>query len=311
MDAIMNQNEKCFSKAFHTPFAYGELKEVLGADGTTTAGDDMLRGIYEVTSPISELKEFIETFKKNPAIPDITPTATPSMFRKAFGRVHEKKATSTSGSHIGHYKAILHSPKLTDLMCKMMSLPWIHGVCLDWWLKVIDIMLSKDKGICHLHKLRIIQLIEADFNQGLMMLLTKPITHNIDKYEARSPCQWAQRGQSCTSAVLYKILQIEDARIIHYSMSWMETDYAGCYDRIMPNVALINSQKFGETKTACRTLGKVWQGLQHHMKMAGGGGQRQTLSTQSKRENTFRIRTRHRVRHPLLGRHHTTNHLHP
>jgi hypothetical protein len=226
-DAIMNQNDKCFSKAFHTPFACGELKEVIGADGTTTAGDDMLRGTFEVTRPISELKEFIETFKKNPAIPDITPTITPPMFRKAFGRVHEKKATSASGRHLGHYKAIIHNPKLTDLMCKMMSLPWKHGVCLDRWLKVNDVMLSKDEGICRLHKLRIIQLIEADFNQCLLMLFTKPITHNMEKYKARSPCQWAQRGQSCTSAVLYKILQIEDSRIIHYSMSWMETNYAG------------------------------------------------------------------------------------
>jgi hypothetical protein len=102
------------------------------------------------------------------------------------------------------------------------------------------------------------------------MMFTTPIAHNMDKYEARSPCQWAPRGQSCTSAVLYKILQIEDAIIMHYIMSWMETNYAGCYDRIMPNVALINSQKFGATKKACRTLGKVWQGLQHHVKTAGG-----------------------------------------
>jgi hypothetical protein len=269
-NAIMTQNEKCFSKAFHTPFACGELKDVLGADGTTAAGDEMLRGTFEITSPISELKEFIQTFKKNPNIPDITPTITSKMFGKAFGRVHEKKATSASGRHLGHYKAIMHNPKLTELMCTMMSLPWKHGICIDRWLKVIDVMLSKDEGICRLHKLRIIQLIEADFNQCLLMLFTKPITHNMDKYEARSPCQWAQRGQSCTSAVLYKILQIEDARIMHYSMSWMETDYAGCYDRIMPNVALINSQKFGATKSACRTLGKVWQGLQHHVKTANG-----------------------------------------
>jgi hypothetical protein len=220
-NAIMTQNEKCFSKAFHTPFACGELKDVLGADGTTAAGDAMLRGTFEITSPISELKEFIQTFKNNPNIPDITPTITATMFRKAFGRVHEKKSTSASGRHLGHYKTIMHNTKLTELMCTMMSIPWKHGICLDRWLKVIDVMLSKDEGMCRLHKLRIIQLIEADFNQCLLMLFTKPITHNMDTYEARSPCQWAQRGQSCTSAVLYKILQIEDARIMRYSMSWM------------------------------------------------------------------------------------------
>jgi hypothetical protein len=113
----------------------------------------------------------------------------------------------------------MHHLKLAELMCTMLSLPWKHGVCLDRWLKVIDVMLSKDEGICRLRRLQIIQLIEADFNQCLLMLVTKPITHNMNKYEARSPCQWAQRGQSCTSAVVYKILQIEDTRIMHYSMS--------------------------------------------------------------------------------------------
>jgi hypothetical protein len=89
--AIMAQSEKCFSKAFHTPFACGRLKEVLGADGNTEAGDDILCGTFEVTSPIAELKEFIETFKKNTDIPDIEPTITTLMLHKAFGRVHEKK----------------------------------------------------------------------------------------------------------------------------------------------------------------------------------------------------------------------------
>jgi hypothetical protein len=269
-NAIMKQNEKSFSKAFNTPFACGDLKEALGADGTTQAGDDMMRGTYEITSPISELKEFVETFRKNPDIQDIDPNITPNMFRKAFGRVHEKKATSASGRHLGHYKALMDTDKLVDLMCKTMFLPWKHGICLDRWNKVIGVMLAKEEGICRLHKLRIIQLIEADFNQCLLMLFTKPITHNMDRYEARSPCQWAQRGQSCTSTVLFKMLQMEDTHIMKTSLSWMETDYAGCYDRIMLTVALLKSRKFGATKPAYKTLGKVWKGLQHHVKTGAG-----------------------------------------
>jgi hypothetical protein len=138
-----------------------------------------------------------------------------------------------------------------------MILPWKHGICLSRWQKVIDVTLAKEEGLCRLHKLRIIQLIEVDL-------------HNMDKYEARSPCQWAQRGNSCTSAVLYKLLQLENSRIMQSSMSWMETDFSGCYDRIMPSVALINSRKFGASRTACQTLGKVLQGLQHHVNTAAG-----------------------------------------
>jgi hypothetical protein len=54
------------------------------------------------------------------------------------------------------------------------------------------------------------------------------------------------------------------------SLSWMETDCAGCYDRIMPNVAQLNSSKLGASKPVCETLGKVWQGLQHHVKTGAG-----------------------------------------
>jgi hypothetical protein len=38
----MKQNEKSFSKAFNTPFACGDLKEALGTDITTHAGEDMM-----------------------------------------------------------------------------------------------------------------------------------------------------------------------------------------------------------------------------------------------------------------------------
>jgi hypothetical protein len=88
----------------------------------------MMRGAYEITSPISELKEFVETFRKNPDIQDIDPQITPKMFRKAFGRVHEKKATSAAGHHLGHYKALMDTDKLVDIMCKTMFLPWKHGI---------------------------------------------------------------------------------------------------------------------------------------------------------------------------------------
>jgi hypothetical protein len=157
--------------------------------------------VRRITSPISELKEFFETFRKNPDIQYIDPKITPKMFRKTFSRVHEKKATSASGRHLGHYKALMDTDKLVDLLCKTMSLPWKHGICLDCWLKVIDVMSEKEEGIFRLHKLRIIQLIEADFNQCLFMLFTKTITQPMPmgatrpKLHIRRPIQNAVNGR--------------------------------------------------------------------------------------------------------------------
>ncbi|KAL7524344.1 hypothetical protein ACHAXR_000536 [Thalassiosira sp. AJA248-18] len=49
----------------------------------------------------------------------------------------------------------------------MISLPFIYGFANTRWLQETDVMLEKKKGVRKIHILRIIGLLEADFNTAL------------------------------------------------------------------------------------------------------------------------------------------------
>jgi hypothetical protein len=50
------------------------------------------------------------------------------MFKNAFSGLSEKKSSSNSGRHIGHYKAALECETAMEIHCRMMSIPFKHGI---------------------------------------------------------------------------------------------------------------------------------------------------------------------------------------
>jgi hypothetical protein len=231
-----------------------------------------MNGTFEVNDPLPEVMEFIRTFNPPPP-PNITPLnqeITTQKFKKAFSKLHEKKASSASGRHIGHYKAATHSDTLSKTHSTMMNIAFKFGTAPTRWSTVIDIVISKEGATPRQHRTRIIQKLEADANQILLIAFTKPITHQIDKHNIHHTSQYADHQQQCTSAVLYKDLQCEYARINKTSLAWMETDCTGCYDRMNPNTLLMNAQTMGASRNSCIALGKVWKNLKHHVQTGHG-----------------------------------------
>jgi hypothetical protein len=152
----------------------------------------------------------------------------------------------------------------------MMNMAFKYGTAPTRWSTVIDIVISKEGKTPRQHRTRIIQKLEADANQSLLIVLTKPITHRIDKHNIHHNSQYADHQQQCTSAVLYKELHCEYAMINKTSVAWMETDCTGCYDRMIPNTLLSNAQTMGASKNSCISLGKVWKNLKHHVQTGHG-----------------------------------------
>ena len=52
----------------------------------------------------------------------------------------------------------------------MISLPFVYGFLNKQWLRKIDVMLEKKKGVRNIHLLLIIGLLEADFIMTLKFL---------------------------------------------------------------------------------------------------------------------------------------------
>jgi len=270
IEHIIKQNDMQFSQARFTPLADTPLGRRIGKHGNTQVSEQILSGTFDTTGLPPEISRFLSSLMKNPSIKPFEQSITPLMFKEAFTKLSEKKSSSTSGRHIGHYKAATQCELITQVHCNMMNIPFHKGFAPERWTKVTDVMLEKSPGIPRIHRLRIIQIIEADLNQCLLLLFTRPMVQNAEKHNLLHPSQWSTRNQNCTSAVLSKILNLEYSRINKVPTAWIENDAKGCFDRIIPSLAVLNCRRYGAPKEGCETLSNIWNHLEHKIKTAYG-----------------------------------------
>ena len=144
---------------------------------------------------------------------------------------------------------MLEDNNLVDLMVAMLNIGISTGVALDWWKDTVSVMLEKDKGSPKLHRLRIIQLFEADYN----FLLALIFGHQLMRF-ARVHCNFnesqygSMNGKQAQSAILNKILTYDYFCIRRENAVTSEFDAAANYDCILPLIAVIACQRLGLAK---------------------------------------------------------------
>ena len=131
-------------------------------------------------------------------------------------------------------------------------------------------MLKKNPGVPRLHRLRVIQLIEADLNKCLLILFTRPMVHKSDQYSLIHQSQWSTWNQNCTSEILSKTINLEYAWITNSPTGWIKKAAKGCFDCIIPSLAIINCRRYGAPKNGCHTLAKIWNNCKHAIKTSHG-----------------------------------------
>ena len=180
-----------------TPFAKGELAELIGYDGDEEAVEAILDGSFEWEKReggnLLHSKE-MHTFLKNLQRP-ISPKTkepiqtmedlmTPEDYQNAFNNTRES-TSSHPPLHYGHFKAACESPILTEVNLAFMNLPFKYGYPLSRWLHSHHCMLQK-KEQPWIHKLRIVQLFEADFNTALKFLMGRRLMRHSEINEINS-----------------------------------------------------------------------------------------------------------------------------
>ena len=147
------------------------MNEIQANHGLNSRVDDLLAGRFETEHEVpEEMAGWIKAVKqtdKEKATPKVVGVMTKEQFQYVFKIANEKTSSSPSGMHYTMWKAMAARDYCAEFLCIMISLPFVYGFSNDRWLREIDVMLEKKKGVRKIHLLRIIGLLEADFNTAL------------------------------------------------------------------------------------------------------------------------------------------------
>ena len=160
---------------------------------------------------------------------------------------------------MGHYKvAARHSPLLSTIHAKMITIPFQQGYAPQRWRKAVQVMLEKDKHSPKINRLRIIQILEADLNLGYRLIWGKRMVESGETSNALHNSQYgARKSKDSTAAAFNKVLTYDIARQQRTNLCIFYNDAKGCFDRIVPSLAALACRRLGLPKKTARLMTEV------------------------------------------------------
>ena len=268
---LQQRNRDHFGQAKGSPFTVQPLSDDLGFCGDGPESMSMLNGSYDVSQLEANVALLVQHLKQTSEMAAIEthPTITTEEYVGKLKIWSESTSTSPSGLHLGHYKALIArhhysdidtddeelvakrdtwnrmQTSLLELHVNMLNYALERGYSYQRWHIVANAILFKDKDNVRVHRTRVIHIYEADYN------LMLGIKWRIALYQAEAlrelnAGQYGSRPhRNAFDPVLIEELQFEISRASRKMLIQTNYDATACYDRIIPNLAMMVSKKFG------------------------------------------------------------------
>ena len=146
--------------------------------------------------------------------------------------------------------------ELLLLHLRLINYALKRGYSYQRWQTVANAMIFKEPGNIKIHRTRVIHIYKADYNLSMGLKWRSAVFQaeevdflNQGQYGGRSKC-------SASDPVLIEELQMDISRVSRKTVVQTNHDATACYDRIVPNLAMVASQKFGVSASvtqACAT----------------------------------------------------------
>ena len=130
-----------------------------------------------------------------------------------------------------------------EFLCIMISLPFTYGFVNNRWCREIDVMLEKKKGVRKIHLLRIIGLLEADFNTALKFFFASQMQHACEENGMSTEQYGSRKNRTSIDAAMIKLLSFECARSKRSTIGEIIYDKKACYDRMIPALSNLHARK--------------------------------------------------------------------
>jgi hypothetical protein len=198
------------------------IQSIMSGHGTDLL-DEVRKGTLDTNDAVDGvILAWIEALKQTEAeasLPPVTGEVSPEQFRDAFKVVSER--TSSSGRvHYTIWKCVAQDEDLVEWMAIMMSLPFQHGFPNAHWMRSIDVMLEKKKGAKKIHMLRIIALLEADFNTALKIFFARRLMDNAETAGLNDEQWGSRRHRMALDPAMRKLMTFEYGRYMRSTITF-------------------------------------------------------------------------------------------
>ena len=131
-------------------------------------------------------------------------------------------------------------------------------------------MLEKKPGVRKIHQLRIIGLLEADFNTALKLIFARKMMWNAET-SGISDEQWGgQPNRTALDTACKRLLTLDYARTTYKTAAMLTNDATTCFDRMVPGVSSLIARKFGVSSSIMECRNAMLAALEHNIRTGCG-----------------------------------------
>jgi hypothetical protein len=281
-ELIQKRNIYHFGQAHGTPFTVPPLDRLKWQADTIEARDILTGSIpTDLMAENPHLEKVLKYMAERENLPDIDTYITPEQVSRGYKKWRETTSTSPSGCHLGLRRITSYAQEekeidsarlqILNAQTDIINLPLQHGFSPNRWRTVVNAMLEKIPGRPYLHKLRVIHILEADYNLALKEIFGRRLLWNCERYNKLGDIQDGfRKGRSTIRTLLHtELINDYNKRLRRDNFVGM-TDISGCFDRIVAPVISILNKKNGCPQAAINMHATTLEKAKYHLKTKQG-----------------------------------------
>jgi hypothetical protein len=270
--ACIKEGHQRFVQAKDTPSLQQDQIDLLGWTGDSSASTEILNGGIpaELHSDLKKMAKFFQKPSTIAKLDDINCFPTLQEFTDGWKKAKEHTSSGKSGLHFGHFKADTLHEKTNQINHQLLHIILILGHSLLRWQHAIDVMIPKKANSKQVDKLRVICLMEADFNYMNKWMGRITMKH-AENANSIAPEQFGSRKHK--SAILHafnKALCFDYFRLSKSDVSLAVLDAKSCYDRILPPLACVSLRQHGLPQSIINASFNTIKDMSHYVRTAFG-----------------------------------------